>query len=96
LSVPTKDGVRRDERSDFGEGASPNGLAADSKTTTLVVGQTESPSTKLLLEDAILLSEIIDDRVLLTANPTGERCHEDLPGLKDGGHPPIVARWWRI
>ena len=54
--------------------------------------QPESPATELLLEDSILLSEILDDRVLLTADPTSERCNKDLPGLEDGGHPSIVAR----
>jgi hypothetical protein len=52
----------------------------------LIVGQPESFTTELLLEGSILLSEIFDDCVLLLADPTGKRCHEDLPGLEDGGH----------
>jgi hypothetical protein len=30
----------------------------------LVVGQSESPTTELLLEDSVLLSEVLDDRIL--------------------------------
>ncbi len=47
--------------------------------------------SELLPEDLVLLPEILDDSVLLTAHPAGERGHEDLPGLEDGGHPSIVA-----
>jgi hypothetical protein len=90
--VPTKDGVGSDERSDFGEGASPNGFAADRESPTLIVGQPESLAAELLPENSVLLSEIFDDGVLLATDPSGEGGHEDLPGLEDGGHPSIVAR----
>jgi hypothetical protein len=96
LPVPTKDGVGSDERSNFGEGPSSNGLAADGESASLRVGQSESSATELLLENTILLSEILDDRILLAAHPAGQGGDEDLPGLKDGGHPSIVARQWSI
>ncbi len=92
LPVPTKDSVRRNERSNFGEGASPDCLAADSKTATLIIGQAELLATELLLEDSVLLAEVLDDRILLAADPASHGGNEDLPGLKDGGHPSIVAR----
>jgi len=92
LPVPTKDGVRRDERCDFCEGASPDGLAADRESATLIVGQPESSASELLLEDPILLAEVIDDGVLLAADPADEGGHEDLPGLEGGRHRQIVAR----
>jgi len=57
----------------------------------LVVGQSEPPSTELLLEDSVLFSEILDDRILLASNPTSHRGYEDLPGLENGRHPLIVA-----
>ncbi len=82
LSVPTKDGVGSDERSDFGEGAAADGFAADSKTATLIVGQAESLAAELLLEDSILLTEIFDDRILLPGDPAGQGGNEDPPGLK--------------
>ncbi len=92
LAVPTKDGVGSDERSKLGERVSSYGLPADGKTATLLIGQPESPATELLPEDSVLLPQILDDSVLLTAHPSGEGGHEDLPGLEDGGHPSIVAR----
>jgi len=60
----------------------------------LTVGQAESSATELLLEDAVLLAEVLDDRILLAADPAGKGGNEDLSGLKDGGRSLIVARQW--
>ncbi len=57
----------------------------------LIVGQPESPSPELLLEDSVLLSEILNDSVLLAAHPAGQGGNEDLPRLKDGGHRLILS-----
>jgi hypothetical protein len=59
---------------------------------TLIVGEPESSATELLLEDAILLSEILDDCVLMAADPAGKGGNEDLPGLEHRRHPKIVAK----
>ena len=91
MPVPAQDGVGSDERSDFGEGAAADGFAADSKTATLLVGQAESLAAELLLEDSILRTEIVDDRILLSGDPAGQGGNEDLPRLKNDGHPVIVA-----
>ncbi len=92
LPVPTKDGVRSDERGDFGKGAAADSLAADSKAATLTISQAEPSSTELLLEDSILLPEVVDDRVLLTRDPSGHGGYEDLPGMEYRRHPRIVAK----
>jgi hypothetical protein len=47
----------------------------------LVVGQPKALLSDLLLEKAILFSEIFDDRVLLVRDPSGHGGHEDLPGV---------------
>jgi len=91
LPVPAKDGVRGDERSDFGEGAAADRLATHGKPSTLRVSQPKTLPPELLLEDAVFLSEILDDRILLASNPTGHRGYEDLPWLENGRHPLIVA-----
>jgi hypothetical protein len=57
----------------------------------LIVGQSEPFVTELLLENAIILLEVFDDRILLTGDPTGHGSDEDLPGVKDNGHRVIVA-----
>ena len=91
LPVPTKDGVRCDERGNFGKGAAADGLAADSKTATLTISQTEPSLTELLLEDSILLPEVVDDRVLLARDPSGHGGYENLPWMEHCRHPLIVA-----
>ncbi len=56
-----------------------------------MIGQSELSPTELLLQDAVLLSEIVDDRILLAGNPSGHSGHEDLPWLEHDGHRLIVA-----
>ncbi len=72
--------------------ATPDGLAANREPPTLIVGQPELSATELLLQDAVLFSEILDDCVLIAADPAGEGSHEDLPGLEHRRHLEIVAK----
>jgi len=72
--------------------ASSDGLTSNRESAALIIAQPESPVSELLSEDSVLLAEIFNDGILLAAQPSGERGHEDLPGLEDGGHPSIVAR----
>jgi hypothetical protein len=44
-----------------------------------------------LFEDSVLLSEVLDDCILLAADPAGQGGDEDLPRLQSDGHPQIVA-----
>lgn len=74
--MPTKNGVGRDERSDFGEDLSVDCLASNGQSTSLIVCQAESSATKLLLQDTVLLAEILDDRILLAANPASHGGNE--------------------
>ena len=78
LPVPAKNGVGSDQRRNLGKRASSDGLAADREPATLIGGQPKSFASELLPEDSVLLTEIFDDCVLLAADPTGKRCHEDL------------------
>ncbi len=90
--VPAKDGVGSHERCDFAKSPSADRLAANGKPSPLRVGQSKSSSTELLLEDAVLFSKIVDDRILLAGDPTGHGGYEDLPGIEHRCHPSIVAR----
>jgi hypothetical protein len=92
LPVPAKDGVGSDERSNFAESPSSNGLATNCEPPTLIVGQPESSASKLLLQDAVLLAEILDGRILLATNPASHGGNEDLPRLEQRRHPEIVAK----
>ena len=49
-------------------------------------------ATELLFQDSILLTEVLDDRILLAGDPAGQGSNEYLPRLKDGGQSEIVAR----
>jgi hypothetical protein len=88
--MPTEDSVGRDERGNSGEGASADGFAPDRKPATLSIGQSESPAAELFPENSVFLSEVLDDRILLTADPAGQGGNENLPGLEDSDHRPIV------
>jgi hypothetical protein len=81
-----------DERSDFGEGAAADSLAAHGESAALLVGQPKALPSELLLEDPVLLPEVVDDRVLLTRNPSGHGGYENLPWMEHGCHPPILVR----
>jgi hypothetical protein len=81
LSVPTKDRVGGDERRNIFECSSANGLAANRESAALIVGQSKSFVPELLLEGLVFLSEILDDRILLAADPASHGGDEDLPGL---------------
>ena len=69
LAMPPEDSVGSDERSNFGEGASSKGLASNRESAALIVGQSKSLATELLLQDTVLFSEILDDRILLSGDP---------------------------
>jgi len=84
--MPSEDSVGSDERGNFGEGASANRFAPHGKSSALIVGQAESSTTELLLQDTVLFSEIVDDRILLAGDPARHGGDEDLPRLKDDGH----------
>lgn len=90
-SVPTKDRVWGDERSNFGECPSPDGFAPNREPAPLVVSQSESPAPELLLENTILFAEIFDNSVLLAPDPARECGHKNLPRLENPRHPQIVA-----
>ena len=49
LAMPPEDSVGSDERGNFGEGASANGLTSHGQSAALIVGQPESSATELLL-----------------------------------------------
>ena len=85
--MPAEDGVGRDDRSDFSEKPATDSLAPDREPTPLIVREPQAPATEWLLQNAVLLSKILDDCVLLTSNPAGHGGDEDLPGVKDRGHP---------
>ena len=92
--MPTKDGVGSNERSNFGESPSPDGLAPNGKSSALMVGQSESLTTELLFENSVLFAEKFNNRILLPGDPAAQGGNQDLPRVKDNCHPRIVALGW--
>jgi hypothetical protein len=91
LPMPPKDGVGSDDRCDFRQCPPADGSTPHGQSASLIVGQPESFATELLLQDTILFSEVLDDRVLLSGDPARHSGDEDLPRLDDSGHRPIMT-----
>ena len=94
LPMPAKYRVGRYERSDVGERPPTEGIAEHGEASTLIVGQSQTFAPQLLLEDAALLSQVVDRSILLASDPAGHRGDEDLPWVEHGRHPLIVAGSW--
>lgn len=68
------------------EGPSPDRFTARGEPSSLIVGQSQALPPELSFEDAVLFTEVLDDRVLLARDPTGHGRHEDLPRLEHCRH----------
>ena len=80
--VPAKDRVRRDDAGHLHQCAPAKLLAAHRESTALVVCEPKRSRTKLLAEDAILLSEIVDQIFLVTIHPASNSEHEELQHMR--------------
>ena len=60
------------------------------KALALIVGQPEAAPRQLVLQDAVLLQEVLDDMLLLTIDESGERHEQHAQGGEVGRHGPIV------
>ena len=78
LPVPPHQGVRRDYGGDLREGSSSCGFGFDGETPALGVGQKYSSTTDVLLEHAVLLTEVCELRGLLAVEPPCKQDHEEL------------------
>ena len=76
--VPAQNGVRGNDRSDARKYAWTKDLALCCEATTLGVGQSKAFSAELLLQDAVLFDEVLDDVDLVPVDPTGKRRQEQL------------------
>ncbi len=88
--MPGHDRVGSDDRSDFTQELETNRLALHGQTPSLVIGQSEPLSSKLLLQDTILLLKVFDDVLLVPIDPASECGEEDLPGLQVAVRPVIL------
>jgi hypothetical protein len=78
------------DRCDFGEDTTTDSLAPNGEPTSLIIIQPQTSATELLLQNAVLVAEILDDCILLTGNLARHGGDQDLPRLEDRGHRPIM------
>ena len=81
----------RDEPSEIRQRLSTDSLAGDGQPTPLVIGQPDPWVSELFEEDAVLLPQEVDRRLLVAIDPACECCEEDLPGLKGVDSRPEVT-----
>ena len=90
LPVPGQQGLRRDDRRDFPEDATPEHPGLGSQAPTLIVVQTEAFGSQLLAQYPVFFAEIVDRVALLLAQPTGYGNHEQSKRVEAPAH------WHRI
>jgi hypothetical protein len=85
-TVPGQDRVGRDDRCDRVEHRATERLALGREAPSLVVGQTESLAAKLLAQDAVLLSQVVESLGLLAIREPGEQQQEEAERGDGIGH----------
>jgi hypothetical protein len=75
--MPPQDRVRRDQRGHLTQDPSPEAVVVCRKSTPLGIGQSQSPPTEVLVEDAVLFPQVLDDLKLVTIHPARQRHEED-------------------
>ena len=72
-SVPSQEGLRRNDRGDFAKQAPPEHLRLGRQAPALIVVQAEAFGSQLLAQHLVFLAEIIDGVALLLAQPSRNR-----------------------
>jgi hypothetical protein len=67
--MPAHDRVRRHDRRNTTEKASSELLSLLGQPAALIVRESNSAATELLLEDAVLFDQVLDRALLLSADP---------------------------
>jgi hypothetical protein len=65
LPMPSQDGVRRDQRRHLTQDVSSEAVPVHGEPTSLGIGQPQAPSVKVLFQDAVLFSQVLDDLELV-------------------------------
>src|SRR5262245_58381863 len=73
FAVPPQDHVGCDDAGDRGEGTTAEDMAFHGETASLVVGQAQSLRAVHRAENAILLQQVVDDRLLVSIYPASEQ-----------------------
>jgi len=85
FAMPAQNRVRRHDAAAGVEEPPSKCLALNGESPSLVVVQSNSLARKEFAKDAVFFTEVIDDSGLLTVEPSGERDHEEIPGIRKHG-----------
>jgi len=75
-AIPPQDGVGCDDAGDGRQGAPAEDFALDGQAAPLVVGEAQASGWLRRPEAPVLLEQIVNDRLLLPVDPTGEEQQE--------------------
>ena len=78
LPVPAEQSVRGDDRRDLAEASPSEWLRLSREAAALRIREAESPSSQLLMEGSILGFQMLDDVLLLAADPSDQNEQEEL------------------
>lgn len=84
--MPGEDRVRGNETGEVEQRLSADRLPCDRQPPALLVGEPDPSLPELLEQDAVLFPEIVDRRLLVAVDPSGDGGEEDMPGLDDLCH----------
>ena len=84
--MPMQEGVGRDQCLEITEGSPTEGLSFRGQATAPRIGESDAARAELLLEDAILFLEIVDEVTLLLVDPAGDGHDEKLQHLGKPRH----------
>src|SRR5215467_10694361 len=76
-AIPTEDRVRGDDARDVPKATPTERLSLHRQAAPLVVSEPETTATALRAQDAVLLAQVVDDRLLLTVDPAREQKEEE-------------------
>ena len=79
--MPSKDGVRRHDGSDFLQCLATQQFSCDGQAAPLVIGKQDALLEKLLFKDLVFDLQILDDFLLMPVDPAGEDEDQQLPRL---------------
>ena len=76
-AVPAEDRVRGDDARDGPEATPTEGLSLHRQAAPLIVSEPEPAATALRAQHAVLLEQVVDDRLLLAVDPAREQKEEE-------------------
>ena len=90
LPVPSQDRVLGHDGRDLPQAPSAESATLRREASALVIGQPEAAPLHLLLEDAVLLDQVLDDLLLVAVDPSRQGDEQHLQGVEVGNHSPIL------